>query len=427
MPQAKLNRRAVTAIKPGAKPAIWYDTELKGFGLKIQPSGGRSWIIEYRPGAGGRSVTKKRLTIGSVETFSPEKARDEARRLLAEVRLGRDPSKERSDARADYSIADLCDRYVAEGCALKKPSTIATDRGRIERHIKPLIGKRRVNDLTGAEVDKMMRDIAAGRIKGEHLDKHGNPIALGGKGTATRTVRLLGGIFTWAVKQGMRPDNPVRGVEKFPDNSGERYLSTEELRRLGDTIREAETVGVPWKESTSKHTPKGDRRTVVDPHAAAAIKLLIFTGCRLGEILNLRWRDVDMERGLLFLPDSKTGRKTIVLSGPALSVLAGLTPVGQHVVAGEKLDKPRSDLKRPWTIIRRRAGIEDVRLHDLRHSFASVGAGSGMGLPIIGKLLGHANAATTQRYAHLDADPVRVATNAIGAKISDAMGGNADG
>ncbi|MEI9914967.1 MAG: site-specific integrase [Methylovirgula sp.] len=160
-------------------------------------------------------------------------------------------------------------------------------------------------------------------------------------------------------------------------------------------------------------------------YAAAASRLLIFTGCRLGEILNLRWSEVDLERGLLFLPDSKTGRKTVVLSAAAQSILAALPRLGIYVIAsetaGQEVEKPRADLKRPWALIKAPAGLADMRLHDLRHSFASVGAGAGMGLPVIGKLLGHSQASTTQRYAHLDADPVRAAANTIAEKIERAM------
>ncbi|UXN62884.1 site-specific integrase [Phyllobacterium sp. A18/5-2] len=309
---------------------------------------------------------------------------------------------------------------------MKKASTIATDRGRIERHIKPLLGSKRVGEITSQDISKFLRDVANGKTATDiKTKKRGRSIVKGGKGTATRTVRLLGGIFTWAMSENIRKDNPVATVTKFPDNSGERYLTSTEMAKLGEAIREAETIGIAWKESTSKHTPKKNRRTVVDKWAAGAIRLLIFTGCRLSEILHLAWRDVDLERGLLFLPDSKTGRKTVVLSRVAQDVLTSIERVGIYVIAsesaGQEDEKPRSDLKRPWAMIRRRAALDGLRLHDLRHSFASVGAGGGMGLPIIGKLLGHSQAATTARYAHLDADPVRRAADAISDKIEKAM------
>jgi integrase len=197
--------------------------------------------------------------------------------------------------------------------------------------------------------------------------------------------------------------------------------------RLGDAIREAETTGLPYAVDKAKHAPKEEnRRTVIGPHAAAAMRLLILTGARLREILHLRWEHVDFERGMLLLSDSKTGKKSIVLNAPALDVLANLPRVGAYVIAGNSAgtedEQARSDLKRPWAAVSKRAGLEGVRIHDLRHTHASVGAGAGLGLPIIGKLLGHAQASTTARYAHLDADPLRRASDRIGSHISAAMG-----
>ena len=176
----------------------------------------------------------------------------------------------------------------------------------------------------------------------------------------------------------------------------------------------------------AKHLPKAKNRfTKIGPFAAAAIRLLLFTGCRLREILHLRWENVDLERGLLFLPDSKSGRKTVILNAPAMAVLTGLKRIGSYVVPGDGPEKPRADLKRPWEAVARRAGLEGVRLHDLRHTYASFGAGGGLGLPIIGKLLGHTQASTTQRYAHLDNDPLRRAAESIGGRIKAAMDGKA--
>jgi integrase len=221
--------------------------------------------------------------------------------------------------------------------------------------------------------------------------------------------------------------NPCRGIEHFPEEGRERYLTTPELARIGEAIREAETIGLPYAVDQSKpkakHAPKeANRRTVVGPHAAAALRLLIFTGARLREILHLKWDHVDFERGLLLLPTSKTGKKTIVLNAPALAILSGLPRASDYVIAGTFADQPRADLKKPWKAVSNRAGLTGVRIHDLRHTHASVGAGAGLGLPIIGKLLGHTQAVTTQRYAHLDADPLRKASEHIGSRLASAMG-----
>jgi integrase len=225
--------------------------------------------------------------------------------------------------------------------------------------------------------------------------------------------------------------NPARGLDKYPERGRERFLSAAELARLGDAIREAETTGLPWDadatKPTAKHGPKQKSgRTVIGQHAAAAIRLLILTGGRLREILHLRWDHVDLERGLLLLPDSKTGKKAIVLNAPAMAVLSTLPRVGAYVVAGQDAgledERPRADLNKPWRAVRKRANLEGVRIHDLRHTHASIGAGAGLGLPIIGKLLGHTKAATTQRYAHLDTDPLRRASDRIGARLAAALG-----
>jgi integrase len=250
---------------------------------------------------------------------------------------------------------------------------------------------------------------------------------------ANRMLAVVGSLYSFAARRRILPVgfNPARGIEKYSERGRERFLGAEELNRLGEAIREAETSGLPYvvdeAKPKAKHAPKEkNRRTRIGPHAAAAIRLLIFTGARLREILHLRWEHVDFERGLLLLADSKTGKKAIVLNAPALDVLANLPRIGSYVIAGEKAgtkdELPRADLKRPWGAIARRAKLDGVRIHDLRHTHASVGAGAGLGLPIIGKLLGHSQAATTARYAHLDADPLRRASNHIGNHIAAAMG-----
>jgi integrase len=227
------------------------------------------------------------------------------------------------------------------------------------------------------------------------------------------------------------PKGPIRhgGIEKFKESCRGRFLTAVELERLGSAIREAETTGIPRTVDCSKlkakHLPKSEKRfTKINPFAAAALRLLTFTGCRLREILNLRWEHVDMERGLLFLPDSKSGRKTVILSAPALAILNGLERMGPYVVPGDDPAKPRPDLKRPWDAITKRAGLDGVRLHDLRHTYVSFGAGGGLALPIIGRLLGHTQTATTARYAHLDNDPLRRASESIAGRIAAALDGN---
>ncbi len=429
MPGGRITKRVVDSLLTRAADYVHWDSELKGFGVRVRPSGAKSFIAFYRPG--GRNTPMRKVTIGAVGKLTVEQARDAAAKVLARAELGQDEAAERSEARKAKTINELCDLYLEEGCDKKKHSTLAADRGRIARHIKPLLGRKLIKAVTQVDIEQFLRDVAKGRTAvDEKTVKHGRAIVTGGKGTATRTVRLLGGIFTFAARRRFRSDNPVHGVEKYPDAQGERFLSTQELERLGAAFREAETAGIPWDvdedQPNAKHIAKTRKPVVIGPHAAGALRLLTFTGCRLREILRLKWAEVDFERGMLFLPDSKTGRKAIVLNAPALEILSGLPRVGAYVIAGDsaglKDEKPRSDLKRPWAAVTKRAGLAGLRIHDLRHSFASVGAGGGMGLPIVGKLLGHASSETTARYAHLDNDPLRRASNAIGSTIAAAMG-----
>jgi integrase len=294
----------------------------------------------------------------------------------------------------------------------RKPGTTALYRKYFGNYIRPAIGAKRARDVTYSDVAKLHRGIGARA-----------PV------TANRVVSLLGSLFNWAAKAGEVPrgTNPTRELTRFREQARERYLASQEWARLGDALRDAETVGLEWsidpEKPKAKHAPKLEkRREIYSPGAIAAIRLLLLTGCRVGEILSLRWSDVDFERGLLLLPDSKTGKKPVILNAPALQVLSDLPRVGQFVILGDDPEKPRADLNRPWRAVAKRAQLDGVRLHDLRHSFASVGAGLGLGLPIVGKLLGHTVPTTTARYAHLDADPLRRASDRIGATIAAALG-----
>jgi integrase len=316
------------------------------------------------------------MVLGSANTLAPEQARNAARDILARVALGEDPAASRSAAREMPSFREFAARYLSEEAEAKlKPRTVVNYEIYLRRHAIPVIGRIKLDRVTPSDIAKMHRQI--GKAK---------PM------TANRVVECI---------------------------------SYQELGRLGDAIREAETIGILWeiddRKPTAKHIPK-HRRTILDPHAAAAMRLLILTGARLREILGLKWDYVDIERGLLLLPDSKTGPKAIVLNVPALAVLSALPRVGSYVIVGADSGEPRHDLNRPWKLISKHAGLDGVRLHDLRHTHASFGASAGLGLPIIGKLLGHTQPSTTQRYAHLDIDPLRRASENIGSRLATAMG-----
>jgi integrase len=411
----RLTKEVVDCATPRAAP--YWDTALSGFGLRVGHTGTKTFFVRYRPKGTGRTGPKRFYTIGKYGPLTPDQARNRAKEVLGQVAAGQDPAVALAEARHAITIADLAARYLQEVELKRKEATADLYKGYLDRYVIPEIGRLKAETISRASIAKLHMKI------GKH-----HPVA------ANRTLAVVSSMFAFAEKRDLLPVghiNPAKGVEKFPETPRERYLTTEELERLGSAIREAETSGIPWEvdeaKPTAKHVPKNDRQTVISPFAAAAIRLLLFTGCRLREVLDLRWSEVDFERGMLHLPDSKTGKKSVVLNAPALAVLAALPRAGDYVIAGDNPTQPRADLHRPWRIVSHRAGLNGLRIHDLRHGFASVGAGSGLGLPIIGKLLGHRSTDTTQRYAHLDADPLRRASNTIGVTIAAALDGRPSG
>lgn len=394
----KITKRAVDTVEPSDKDAFLWDAELKGFGLKTTPKGRKVYIVQYRlPGQ-----PTKRFTIGQHGSpWTPTTARQEATRVLGVAAAGNDPSEDKRLAKQDISVNELCDRYLAEGVNAKKATTIAMDRSRIDAHVRPLIGKKRLKQVGKAEIAKFMSAIASGKsAKDVKTGPRGRSIVTGGPGVANRTLGMLGAIFEFAVEREFIARNPARGVKKFKEGRPARFLSDAELVRLGNALRQAEEDGV-------------------NAFAIAAIKLLLLTGCRKNEILGLKWQEVDFEGGFLRLSDSKTGSKTVPIAEEAVAILLELPRVHNNpfVIAGYKLEGHFVGLQKVWKSVRAQAQLEGVRLHDLRHSFASIGARSGQSLLIIGKILGHSNSATTQRYAHLSDNPVRAAAGTVAATI----------
>ena len=360
----------------------------RGFGLKVTPAGRKVYLVQYR--LGGRKGRTRRVTIGRHGEITPTFARAEAKRLLGQIAAGHDPASERK--KSGEFLADVFDQFMAQHVRTKlKPSTAYYYELLAKTHILPRLGR-----LPFAEIQR--QDIAR-----FHHDLSATPYV------ANRTLAVLSKLFNWAERHGLRPDgsNPCRHVEKYRESRRERFLSQSELGRLGDALREAE------------------QNKSCSPWVIAAIRLLILTGARRNEILTLRWDYVSEEHDCLLLPDSKTGRKAIRLNAPALEVLQTVPRLegNPYVICGEKPGQHLVNLEKPWRRIRKSAGLEDVRLHDLRHSFASVAASGGQSLIVIGKMLGHSQAQTTARYAHLADDPVKAATDAVGSRIAAAMEG----
>ena len=410
MPKGRISKRTVDALvcPSGRDREFLWDDALAGFGVAAFPTGRKVYVAQYRQH--GRS---RRANLGEHGRLTPDEARSLAKQLLGVVETGADPIEARREARAVRTFGEVAEDFLRQHVAAKRKSrTEESYRETLTNHVYPAIKSRRIVDVRRADLARL------------HSAMEEKPSA------ANRALAVVSSVWNWASRREevSAAANPCLGIERYPENARERFLTSEEFARLGDALRLAETTGLEWSIDEAKpkanRAPKLENRVrTLDPFAIAAIRLLILTGARVHEILDMKWAYVDDERGLINLPDSKTGKKSIYLSAAALSVLASLPRIegNSSVIAGLKTGEPRADIKKPWAAVSKAAGLEGVRLHDLRHSFASIGAGASLGLPIIGKLLGHSQPATTARYAHLDADPMRRAVDTIGATISAAM------
>ncbi|WP_372785009.1 tyrosine-type recombinase/integrase [Phenylobacterium sp.] len=401
----KLTRKIVEAVEPGPKDQFLWDSEVVGFGVRVRPGGHRGYILQYR--FAGRARQYQIGAHGSPWTV--ETARDRARVLQGQVAGGEDPQDSKLGSRKEVTVAQLCDQYLAEGLATRKQTSIDSARSDIDNHIKPLLGAKRASLVTRQDVDQLLADVAAGKTRrtAKTAKKRGLSIVRGGKGAANSAVVTLSAAMGFAVARGVRPDNPAFRVRRFPEKKLERFLSPAEIARLGEALAAAEAVGVE------------------SPSAIAAIRLLVLTGCRKNEVLTLKPGFVDRHHRCFRLPDSKTGHKIVHIGAPALKVIDGICPEGsniEYVLPGEWGTGHFVNLQRPWERIRAAAGLDDVRIHDLRHAFASLGAATGDSLLVIGALLGHRSAKTTHRYAHLAEHPVKDAAARISAEMSRLLG-----
>jgi len=364
------------------------DTELKGFECRVKPNGRKTYYLFYRTQSG----TQRRPKIGDHGAVTCDEARGIARNWLSDVAKGGDPSRDKQLHRKSPTVAELCDRFLAEHVEVRlKPKSIYENRRLIERHIKLRLGSNKVESVDRSDISKL------------HHALRETPHQ------ANRVIALISKMFNLAERWGLRPDgtNPCRHIDKFKEKPKERRLSVDEIERLGDVLVECEHLGIET------------------PQSIAAIRLLFHTGCRMSEILTLEWAHVDAKKSIFDLPDSKTGRKVVHFAPAAGELLESIKPVedNPYVIVGRKRGGHLTDLEKPWQRIRQLAGIEDVRLHDLRHNFASMSAEAGVPEVVLAKMMGHKDVRTTRRYTHISDDPVKDAIAAVGSKLEAALKG----
>jgi integrase len=440
--KVKINKTIVDGLKAGE--TVW-DTELFGFGVRCQK---KTKVYVYKKFYNGQ---QRWFSLGKPsEGMTVAQARDAAEIIIGNIRSNNDPALIREGRINRPTVKDLCERFLTDYAEEhKKPSSIRMDKKNIQNHILPLLGKKFVSDITLSDIDRFKRAVKDGKTAKplSSTSRGGSPVK-GGAGAANRCLSLLSKAFNLSIRWGMRTTNPVQHVQKYKEKKVERFLSENEFMALAEAIRTIE------------------KREKTNPYAIAAIRLLIFTGARRSEILTLQWSAVDLDEKVIKLADSKTGAKLVYLNPPALELLSTLDRQSEnpYVLCGLKPKSHLYDVNRVWKHIREQAsvnlnlqnekiqgllnentvdedtiylgklkrlaevegielsvGLMNLRLHDLRHSFASVAVGGGMSLPMIGKLLGHTQTATTERYAHLADDPLKQANDAIGLRLQGLM------
>ncbi|HOF41879.1 MAG TPA: site-specific integrase [Candidatus Hydrogenedentes bacterium] len=397
--RAKILKTTVEGVKPGAKDVLVWDTEIKGFGCKVTPAGRRVYVYNYRSPDG----RMRRINLGTHGTITADAARELARERGDMVAKGIDPLETKAAARVAPTVSALCDEYLERHARLhKKARSVADDEGYIERYIKPRLGTLKVAAVGRSHISKLHHDMSA------------TPT------TANRVLACLSKMFNLAEVWGHRPDgsNPCRHVKRYRENKRQRYLTAAEITRLGAVLAKED-----------KEALRGSTRSCV-----AAVRLLLLTGMRMGEVLGLRWSDVDLDRQRIELTDSKVGGRTVWLNAPAVAVIEGLKadreerekadkPVSEWLLPGNREGDPLRWLETFWARVRKDAEIPNIRLHDLRHTVGSIAASEGIGLPIVGAVLGHTQPATTQRYAHVQESPALAAVELVGQRIGAALSG----
>jgi integrase len=383
--KTKLTIPFIKALEPKDIDYIVWDADIKGFAVKVTPKGKKVYFLYYRT----KSGKQRRPIIGDFDAIKLKKARDIAEGWWSEIKAGGDPSGKFYKDKTSPTVYDLYELYQSKHLHNLKPRSAVESTRMWNKDILPKIG-----DLKLSQIDK--NDILK-----LHSSFKDTPYK------ANRVLELLSSAFNLAESWGMHEvhANPCRTIKKFSETKRERFLSLEEIKNLADTLSDLEAKDIENKSAIN------------------ALRLLMYTGCRLNEILTLKWKYIDFDNGALKLPDSKTGAKTVYLAPYALQLLKTIDGVkdNPYVITGKNEKARLVNISKAWRRIRKKAGLDTLRIHDLRHTFASIGAASGLSLPIIGALLGHKDSQTTQRYAHLIGEPLQQAASLIGGKITEAI------
>jgi integrase len=407
---AKLTKRVVDRTRPGPKDQFLWDDELPGFGLRVYPSGRKHFVVQWK-----RAGRNRRLVLGLYGPITPDEARQLARDALAAIGRGEDPAEARDRRKADLTVAELCDRWVAAGCPRArpdarsgpklKPGTAATYRSAIERHIKPLLGARKLATLRPPDLETFQASVSAGKSAAtEKTGPRGVARVRGGSGIAGRVTSYLAAILAWGRRMGLLSGNPADGVRIIQARKRERILSEDELARLGAALAKAEADG-----ASSLHVK--------------ALRILALTGARHNEIAGLQWSEID-QAGFLRLRDSKTGAKVIPLPAAALKILMTVKRRGGSpwVFPASRGDGPMRSLGPFWRALRLTAALPaDVVPHTLRHTLASAAAAGGASAPLLMAVLGHADIRTSMKYVHAQLDPAAAVAEAASARIAAAL------
>ena len=409
----RLTKRAIDTLRvDDSREHFFWDDELPGFGLRIKSSGAKSFLVQYR-NKHGRS---RRMTLGRYGVLTPDQARISAKLALADVARGSDPVEIKAAERGAMSISALCDEYLKKAergelitrrRKIKKSSTIYTDKGRINRHIVPLLGHRAIKDVSVTDINKFLADVIGGKTRADiKTKKRGRARVRGGRGAGTRTMGLLGGIFTYAVGMGYRPDNPCMGVVRPSDQRRRFRLDEAGYRTLGTCLREAEKKGEPWQ-------------------AISAIYSLALTGCRRGEIENLKRIEVDAKGQALRLGDSKTGESIRPAGSAALNVILGAISKSNGKYVFPSIGSAEHPYRGLPKAMRRivESSIPGLTPHGLRHAFCSTAEDLGFTVPTIKALIGHSSHGVTEGYIHKVDSTLIAAATQISAHIADAMFG----